>query len=104
MKAPVAVCCRKGFISPRGFGYKSSCAKQGKGIYEEMPIQRAEITRNVPEPMMGQGMGRAPPSVLQTISGSSSVPQRKDLSGLSSVLSSVSIGDRRKGARKKIKL
>lgn len=96
MKAPVSVCCRKGFVNPRGFGYKSSMSKQGKGIYDEMPIQRADITPRVPEPTMGMG--------LQTISGSSAVPQRKDLSGLSSVLSSVSIGDRRKGARKKIKL
>lgn len=94
MKTLVGVPSRKGFISTKGFGFKAQCAKRGKGIYEEMPIQKAEIAPR-PEPTMGQG--------LQVIKGSAPVPQKKDLSGLTSVLSSVSIGERRKG-RSKIKL
>lgn len=94
MKSLVSVSSRKGFVNPKGCGFKSSCAKQGKGIYQEMPIQRADIAPRV-EPTMGMG--------LQTIKGSAPVPQKKDMSSLSSVLSSVSIGDRKRG-RSKIKL
>jgi hypothetical protein len=95
MKTLVGVPSRKGYINTKGFGFKAQCAQKGRSIYQEMPIQRVEMTPRPQEPMMGQG--------LQVIKGSTPVPQKKDLSGLTSILSSVSIGDRRKG-RSKIKL